>query len=180
MALDLVKKIILWVSALSLLVLIILLGVFLPTLNYIKKISDESYRLRTFMEQKYEQSLRLRVTKKKLEEIKVSSENFHSFLFRPGDELKLITFLENLSAKHKITQGITNSTIDKIGNKQMASISLNLNGNYHNALKYIAELEASNYFIYIKKMHLMPMYSRSGGYEEASHMSITIELYVNQ
>lgn len=180
MALDLTKKIIIWVSALSLLVFIIILGVFLPTLNYIKKISNESYELRVYMEQKYEQSVRLRVTKKKLDEIKNSSADFYSFLFRSGDELTLITFLETLSAKHNITQTITKSTIDKIDNNQIASISMNLGGNYNDALKYIAELEASNYFIYIKQMQLMPMYSRSGEYEQASNMSLTIELYVNQ
>jgi Tfp pilus assembly protein PilO len=180
MALDLTKKIIILVSILSFLVFTIILGVFIPALNYIKKTADESYRLRMFMEQKYEQSLRLRVTKKKLDEIKNASAGFYSFLFKAGDELKLITLLESISAKHSIIQSITNSTIDKIGGSQIASISINLSGAYIDVLKYIAELEASDYFIYIKQVHIMPMYSRSGEGTQDSHVSITIELYVNQ
>ena len=180
MALDLTKKIIILVSVLSFLTIAIIIGVFLPALNYIKKTADESYKLRLFMEQKYEQSLRLRVTKKKLGEVKSASADFYSFLFKTGDELKLITLLETLSAKHSIIQSITNSTIDKASNSQIVGISINLGGAYIDVLKYIAELEASNYFIYIKKMHIMPMYSRNGENTRDSHASITIELYVNQ
>ena len=180
MALDLTKKIIILVGVLSFLTIAIIIGVFLPALNYIKKTADESYKLRLFMEQKYEQSLRLRVTKKKLGEVKSASADFYSFLFKTGDELKLITLLETLSAKHSITQSITNSTIDKADDSQITGISINLSGAYIDVLKYIAELEASNYFIYIKKMHIMPMYSKNGENTQDSHASITIELYVNQ
>ncbi len=180
MTLDLTKKIIIWVSALSLLVLIILFGIVVPTLGYIKKTSDESYKLRMFLEQKYEQSLRSRITRKKLEEIKSSIANFYPFLFKPGDELKLITFLEVLAAKHKITQTIANSTLDKIGSSQIVSISMNLGGSYTDILKYIAELEASNYFIYINQMQFTPGYIKTGETAPTTNLNLTIELYVNR
>lgn len=179
MKFDLTKKIIIRVSVLSLMAIIIL-GICVPVLNYIKKTSDESYKLRMFLEQKYEQSLRSRITRKKLEEIKISSANFYPFLFKSGDELKLITFLETLSAKHNITQTINNSTLDKIGNSRMLSISMNLDGNYNDVLRYIAEMETSDYFIYINQMQFKPAAARNGQTAPATSLSLNIELYVNQ
>lgn len=180
MALDLTKKIIFRVGALSALALIIIFGIFVPTLSYIKKTSDDSYKLRMFLEQKYEQSLRSRITRKKLAEIKNSATDFYPFLFKSGDELKLITFLETLSAKHNITQTIANSTIDKIGSSQVVGVSLNISGGYNDVLKHIAELEASDYFIYINQMQFTPAYARNGETTPTANLNFTIELYVNQ
>lgn len=180
MTLNLTKKIIIRVGALSLLALVIILGIFIPTLNYIKKTADESYKLRMLLEQRYEQSLRSRITRKKLGEIKNSAVNFYPFLFKSGDELKLITFLETLSAKHNITQTINNSTLDKVGGNRVASISMNLSGNYKDILRHIAELEASDYFIYINQMRFTPAYTRNGEITPTTNLNLTIELYVNQ
>ena len=180
MSLNLTKKIIIRVSALTLLALAIMFGVFVPTLNYIKKTADESYKLRVFLEEKYEQSLRSHITKKKLAEIKVSSVNFYPFLFKPGDELKLITFLETLSAKYNINQTINNSTLDKVVSNQVASISMQLIGNYSDILRYTAELEASDYFIYVNKMQFTPAYARNDEITPTTNLNLTVELYVNQ
>ena len=180
MVLDLTKKITIWVSALSLLAIAIIVGVFVPALVNIKKTSDDSYKLRLLLEQRYEKSLNSRITKKKLEEIKTSVPNFYPFLFAPGDDLKLITFLENLSAKHNITQTIANSTFDKMGNHQMVSISMNLSGNYNDLLKHLAEMEASDYFIYITQMQFTPSFSRNGDATQIANLNLTIQLYVNQ
>lgn len=180
MALDLTKKIIFRVSALSVLALIIILGIFVPALTYIKKASDESYKLRMFMEQKYEQSLRSRITRKKLAEIKTDAANFYPFLFKSGDELKLITFLETLSAKHNIIQTIANSTLGRVGNSQIVGVSMNIGGHYNDVLKYIAEMEASDYFIYINQMQFTPAYARNGEMTQTANLNLTIELYVNQ
>jgi hypothetical protein len=180
MRLDLTKRIIVVVGALSALALLIIFGIFVPTLSYIKKTSDDSYKLRVFMEQKYQQSLRSRITRKKLGEIKSSISKFDPFLFKHGDELKLITFLENLSAKHNITQTINNSNLDKVNAGQIASISMNLSGNYLNILNYIAELETSDYFIYVNRLQLTPAYARNGEPISTTNLNITIELYVNQ
>ncbi len=180
MRLDLTKKTIILVGALSVLALTIIFGIAVPTLGYIKKTSDDSYKLRLLLEQKYEQSLRSHITRKKLEEIKVSSASFLPFIFKSGDDLKLITFLEALSAKHSITQTITNSTLDKIGDTSVISISMNLSGNYSDILKHIAEMETSDYFIYINQLQFTPAYTRNGEITSATNLNMTIELYVNQ
>ena len=180
MRIDLTKRIVLWVGALSLLALMIIFGIVVPTLGYIKKTADESYKLRIFLEQKYERSLRSRITRKKLAEIKNSSTDFYPFLFRSDDDLKLITFLENLSAKHSIIQTINNSSLSKTGNNRVINITMNLGGNYNDVLKYIAELETSNYFINISQLQFSPAFTRAGEVTPNTNLNLTIELYVNQ
>ncbi len=177
--LDLTKKIIAWVSILAILTLVIIFGIFVPALNYIKKTAEDSYKLRVFLEQKYEQSLRSRITRKKLTEIKSSISKFDPFLFKSGDELKLITFLENLSAKHNVAQTISNSTLDKVTSGRVANISMGLSGTYSNILKYIAELETSDYFIYINQMQISSSFTKSGEPTPTTNLNLTIELYVN-
>lgn len=180
MTIDLTKKVILRVGGLSLLVLIIVLGIFVPTLSYIKKTAKQSYELRLYLEKKYEQSLRSRITRKKLEEIKKSTTNFESFLFKTGDDLALITFLENLSTKNNVAQSISSPNLDKIGNNRIVTLSIGLSGDYKNILKYLADLESSNYFIYMTQMQFTPTYARSGEILPDTKLSLTAELYVNQ
>ncbi|HSR89405.1 MAG TPA: hypothetical protein VLK22_03380 [Candidatus Udaeobacter sp.] len=176
---GLTKKIIIRVSSLSVLAALITFGIFLPMLSYIKKTANESYKLRTLLEQRYEEASNSRATQKKLEEVKSSVADFYPFLFKPGEELKLITYLESLSAKHNLTQTINNSTLDKTTSKQTTNITMTLVGSYTDTLKYLSDLESSNYFIYIKQFQFTPVYSRNGETQPTANLNLTIELYVN-
>lgn len=167
------------VIALSAATLLITLGVFLPTVSYIKKTANESYELRKFLEQKYEQSLRAHVSRKKLAEIKATIADFYPFLFKAGDELKLITYLENLALKHNLAQSISSSNLDKISNN-LISVFLNLNGGYNDALKYLNELEASDYFINIEQLRISPIFPRGSDTPSGASLDLNLSLYVNQ
>jgi hypothetical protein len=94
MTIDPTKKIIIKVSMLIFLFLIITGAILVPTTLNIRKTAAESYKLRVLLEEKYQQSLNSRITRKRLEEIKSASAGFDTFLFKSGDELKLITFLK--------------------------------------------------------------------------------------
>lgn len=180
MAIDARKKIIVRVSIFIILFLIITFGVLLPTLLNIKKTSEESYKLRLLLEEKYQQSLNSRITRKRLEEVKGAVANYNTFIFKSGEELKLITFLESTAAKYNLTQSINSSNLDKIGNNHIAMISLNIKGNYHDVLKYVAELEISNYFINIKQLQLTPVFTKEGDASPVVSLNIATELYVSE
>lgn len=179
MANSLTKKSIILVIALAATVLLIALGVFWPAVSYIKKTAKESYELRIFLEQKYEQSLRAHVSKKRLAEIKETMPDFYPFLFKAGDELKLITYLENLALKHNLTQSISGSNLDMVNNNRV-SIALNLNGSYTNILKYLNDLEISDYFINVERLQVTPIFPPGSGALAGADLSLTLSLYVNQ
>ncbi len=180
MALDTTKKTIIQVSVIAFLFFGTTFGILTPTLINIRKTSRESLKLRLHLEQKYQDSLNSRITRKKLNEIKNAVTNFENFIFKSGDELRLITFLENSATKHNITPAITSSNLDKISNSHLAIISMNLKGDYNNILKYITELETSNYFIQIKQLQITPMFSKDGKTTLVVNLTITTELYVNE
>lgn len=180
MTIDTTKRIIIRVTIAAALFLLIIFGVLTPTLIGIKKTSEESYKLRLLLEEKYQQSLNSRITKKRLDEIKDAVANFDAFIFKSGDELKLITFLENLSSKHNLVQSINSSNLDKVGNNRIANISLNLKGRYPDALRYIAELESSDYFINIQQLDLTPVFTKEGNASEAVNLNIATEIYVSE
>ena len=179
MAYNPTKKSIILVILLSTATLLITLGVFLPAVSYIKKTARESYELRKFLEQKYEQSLRAHVSRKRLIEIKAAIADFYPFLFKSGDELKLITYLENLALKHNLAQSIAGSNLDKISNN-VINISLNLNGGYNDILKYLNELETSDYFMNMEQLQISPVFPRGGDTPSGASLDLNLSLYVNQ
>ncbi len=176
---NLTKKPIALVIALSAAILLITLGVLLPAVSYIKKTAKESQELRNFLEQKYQQSLRSHISRKKLAEIQETISDFYPFLFNQGEELKLITYLENLAAKHDLIQSISGSNLDTANNSRI-SIALNLNGSYTNVLKYLNELEISNYFINVERLQVSPVFPRGSDAPSGASLSLTLSLYVNQ
>src|SRR3989339_302553 len=103
MRLDPTKKTIIQVSIIMLLFFGTIFGILTPTLIRIRKTARESLKLRLFLEQKYQESLNSRITRKKLSEIKSAAANFENFIFKSGDELRLITFLESSAAKFSVT-----------------------------------------------------------------------------
>lgn len=180
MALDPTKKTIVEVSIITLLFFGTIFGILTPTLIRIRKTAQESLKLRLFLEQKYQESLNSRITRKKLSEIKAAAANFESFLFKSGDELRLITFLESSAAKYGVTPSITSSNLDKVSNNHLVTISMNLKGDYNNILKYVSEIESSNYFIHIRQLHLTPAFTKDGKATLTVNLTITTELYVNE
>lgn len=180
MILDQTKKMIARVSLFFVIFLGIIFGVLIPTLLKIKKTADDSYKLRLLLEQKYEQSIHSRVTKQKLNEVKKNITDFDKYIFKSGDELKLITFLEALATKHTLNQTIANSNLDKIGSDQMAVINLSLNGDYQNTLDYIADLETSDYYITIEQLQIKPIFNKNGEIGKMASTDLTTKLYVNK
>ena len=180
MNIDARKKIVIGVTIFTLLFLGIVFGILLPTLLSIRKTSEESYKLRLVLEERYQQSLNSRITRKRLDEIKGAVADFDKFIFKTGDELMLITFLETTSAKHNLTQSINSSNLDKVSKNTTANISLTLTGKYIDILAYIADLEASDYFINILQLELTPVFTRDGQPSPDVTLNIVTELYVSE
>lgn len=172
------KKIILNVALLSAAILAIVFGVILPSMRYIQKTSEETSKLRLYLEEKFQQAKNARISKKRIGEVQATVNEFSSHLFRRGEELKLITYLEALSSKHKLTQSIKESNLDMAA-KNKIIISTNLTGSYLDALRYIAEIEASPYFINLENVRLNPIFDRSGSVSNAITLSLTMELHAN-
>jgi len=153
MRLNLEKQTILLVGIFATVIITIILGIILPTVKYIKKLNDETTALKEYLEKKYQNTINLRTSIKKIEEIKTIVAEYPNYFFNPGDELKLITTLETIATQNKVNQKIENTNLDQ-PNHNPIKITLTISGNYNQVLKYLADLEKINYYINVENIQL--------------------------
>lgn len=181
MRLNIEKQTIVIVSVFSGIILLIVVGVIIPTTQYIKRLNDETTTLKNYLEKKYETTAHLRSSVKQIEEIKLAVTEYPQYLFKPGDELILITALENIANKNKVTQKIESSNLDQKAS-DLIKVSLSVNGKYENTLKYLSDLEKSNYFINIEKIQLTNAGTKPGESTSSTptNLYLNFSLYVNK
>ena len=177
--LNIEKRTILILTVFSALILIIVFVVIVPTISYIKDLNLQTNDLRQYLEKKYENSHSLLNSKQKIETIKNATAEYENYLFFKGDELKLITQLEDLSAHYQITQKISSSDLDKTLSNSI-HISLVLNGDYQNMLQYLNALEKQNYFIHIENLQFSPGFSLISNNQEATILNLDLVLYASK
>lgn len=160
-------------------ILIVVFFVILPTIKNIHQIDQDTYNLRLYLEKKYERSISLKSTIKKIDDIKAEITDYNDRLFRSKDNLELITYLETTAAKNQVNQRILSSNLDNIANNQV-TFSLAITGDYKDTLQYLNDLEHSQYFISIIHLNIAPYSDRTkplaGG---TVNMNIDLSLYVN-
>ncbi len=181
MRLNIEKQTTVTVGIFAGIILLIVLGVIIPTARYITRLNNETTDLKDYLERKYENTTHLRSSIKQIEEIKQVVNEYPQYFFKHGDELSLITALENIATKNKVAQKIENSNLDQKAT-DLVRVSLSVNGRYENTLKYLSDLEKLNYFINVEKLQLTSAGLKPG--ENASstptNLYLGFSLYVNQ
>ncbi len=172
------QKIIGLVAALSLMVVAIVAGIVYPTITYINRVNQDTLNLRIYLEKRYENVKKMHNSREKVSEIKETVARYNQYLFYPGDELLLIIYLENLANSHQVEQKIDSTNLDK-PDKRRIDIALTLTGNYQSLLRYLSELEASDYFFNVTQLHWSAAASGDGRLSQAQ-MRIQLSLYVDQ
>ena len=173
------KKIIFNVGAMIVSVLVIVCLIIFPTVRNIQKTTEETSKLRAYLEKQYQQSINARLTKQKVDEIKLESSSFSSYLFKAQYTLDFIQTLENMANKNKVSQSINSSDLDKIAPGQNIKLSITASGEYANVLKYLYDLENLPYFLNPDQISIAPAYSRENNSQQVN-LSLILSLYVNK
>jgi len=174
MRLDIEKKLIITVGGFILIATVVAFTIILPTIKQISDINKNTQQVRMYMEKKHEGIMGLRNEKIKAREIKEEVFSFINYFYYPEQELKLITQLESISTQNQVNQSINSYEI-KDGT---AKLSLNIVGDYHDALNYLAELENIDYFIKINFLHLTQEQDRNSK-TPVTKISLELSIYVN-
>lgn len=98
----------------------------------------------------------LRANLAQVKEIGAQVINYDNYFFSKGNELQLITDLESLAAKNKISQRIITSNLDNYQNNRI-KIEIGASGNYPDLLKYLNDLENYKYFLIIESLDFQPV-----------------------
>lgn len=177
--LNLEKRTILILAVFSLMIVAILIAVIIPTISYIKGLNTETESLRQYLEKKYEANHTLSSSKQKIEELKIATADYENYLFFKGDELKLITALEDLATDFKLSQKINSSDLDKPSGDYVR-INLTLSGNYQNLLQYFSALEKQKYFIHTENLQLFSGFTLLDNNKEAAVLNLDLVLYATK
>ena len=133
------------------------------------------------LERKSRGSQNLKEALARVRSTKITMSNYERFIFRSGNELDLITDLENIAIKNNVTQKIESSNLDKINNNTI-TLSLRASGSYKNILGYLADLENYDYFLQVTSLDFNPIYDLKNP-ENSSGMitdlRVNLKLYVN-
>ncbi|MFA6548114.1 MAG: hypothetical protein WCT11_04205 [Candidatus Magasanikbacteria bacterium] len=178
MKLNTEKKTLIILAFFSITTLIVIFGVIFPTIRYIKNLEQETNVLREYLEKKYENTKAIRTSKKKIEEIESIVAKYPDYLFYHGDELKLITSLENLANNNHVTQKLVNSNLDKLG--ETVNLSLTIDGDYQNIIKYLSALEKESFYFTITNLQISSAFNQQNNNLNATTMNLDLILYVNQ
>ena len=153
-------------------------AVIVPTFLQIKQIDNDTYQLRLSLERKNEQATNYRLALKQLEKLKKEMPRFSDYIFKRGDELKLITALESMAVKNSVSQKINSSNLDNL-NSQKVQISLSISGTYTNVMSYLNDLEHYNYYINPTRLTLSPYVDRANPNQTDNViMNLDLNLYV--
>lgn len=148
--------------------------ILIPTFKQIKDLDDQKARLLEAVEKKSQESISFHVTNKQLENYKKTAPDFDSYLFRSGQELKLISLFEGIAASQGVTQKIGASNLDD-PQKEFLKLSITVTGRYRSLISYLKEVEQLPYFVIVNMFSFSPLQD-SG----QATMNLDLVLYVNK
>ncbi|MFH1226251.1 MAG: type 4a pilus biogenesis protein PilO [bacterium] len=146
---KIINKIIL-LSAITLVGLGLILAISIyPALKEMKSITKETNLIRKDLEIKYQKGQRIKQTTQDLKKIEPSINQLSRAYLKEGDELKLITTLEQLAQQNNLEQKINLEfkNQETKGQAILAPIQIILNGDFASILKYLSALEQLDYSI---------------------------------
>ncbi|MFH0854518.1 MAG: type 4a pilus biogenesis protein PilO [bacterium] len=143
------KKTIILLSVIFIAISAITFFIIIPTIKNIKNISLKINSMRFEVEKKYDNRVSLRAAMKKFKLIQESAKNFLNIYVKKNEELNLITTLENIAEKNKLSQKINLIYNEKQKKylKNQTEIQIIIAGNYIDIIKYLRDLRIMPYYI---------------------------------
>jgi len=148
------KKLIVVVLIVLITLLVISICIIYPATKKISGLKQNIENIQVELEQKYLNSQKLRRTMRELAEISDKVKMFEQVMVKPGDELKIITELENLATKNNINQALNVAFNDKgkAPLNKFYQLSFINNGLFEDHIKYLQDLENLPYYVIIKNI----------------------------
>ncbi|PIT88585.1 MAG: hypothetical protein COU29_02295 [Candidatus Magasanikbacteria bacterium CG10_big_fil_rev_8_21_14_0_10_36_32] len=174
------KKILITLLSLVTVVVLLIIGIVLLNLK-IKNTEKQINEFLLSLENKSCRNEDLRSALAKIRDTQKKVEQYNSFLFKKGNELQLITDLENIALKNNVSQNIINSNLDSASGDSL-QMTLDISGTYENALKYLLAVERHPYFLSVENLELYPTGepTKEMGLSSPVNLRIHINLYAIQ
>jgi len=175
MKLSLTKRLILYIIGIALGLFIIAGFIVTPTVNDILTIKGDINIIQGELEKRYERTQKLKRSIQELNSLREEANKFAQATIRQGEELRVITELENLANIYQIDQTLNLQFHDTSEDKptkgskakvhplpQYYRFSFLNNGQFEDQLKYLQALETLPYYLIINNLQL----EKRGGEED--------------
>lgn len=155
------QKILFTLGLIVAVLLAIIGGIIYPVAKKIYTLQQEINQIEMELEKRYENSKKLQRTVKEIDTITKETEKMAQTMIKAGDELGIITQLENLAEKNHITQDLevafkeirtdqnlpAGQTSAHAGLTHYDLLTFSNQGEFNDHLKYLAELEKSPFYL---------------------------------
>ncbi len=179
-----------------LLIVVILLsisvGIIYPSVKKIFKLRQGISQIQSEVDQKYTNAQKLRRTMRELDSIKSQTEIFKQATVKVGNEIQIITELENLATKHNIDQTL-NISLGGVSTKkagttnhpplsQYYELSFLNNGTFADQVNYLQDLEKLSYYLIIKNVKFENRQNKSNTDDDQTLVTLSFSgiIYVEQ
>lgn len=135
------------IGIISILMLGIVVGVVIPSIQKIKALKKEINQTQMDIENQYEQTKRLKRSLRELSTAKIETDKYKSAKIKRGEELYTITKLEALATAHHIEQTLHITEIDA----GFVFSFLN-HGEFMDQINYLKALEGLPFYLLIERM----------------------------
>lgn len=125
-----------------------------PQYRQIKETNGQITSLREQLETKYERAKQYHKSQTNLASAKKLTEAVNRNFIKKGEEIKLITILEEKAESYGLKQELNlNSNYNKLANKlSTIGLEITISGNYKDALAYLGFLQRNTFYLSIDQV----------------------------
>jgi len=143
------QKIIAIILIVSLICLVIVYFIIIPTTENIKKIKNEILTQKINFEKNLDQNKNITQITEQLKIIEPELKKFNNIFINQSQELEFITILEGIANQNKMVQKINLAPGQNKKNYQITKLNISLSGSFLNLINYLSDIEALDYYINI-------------------------------
>ncbi len=149
------RKVIIYTCLIGLVTLGIFTFIAWPSLTVIKTLNNQIYEQRVELEKMYRRGQILKQTVKEYEQVKPQVFGLQQIFVNRGQELDLITALENTAVATNVIQTIKLGAVNPTADHPLLPLELQVTGNTNQIITYLAGLESLNYYLNIDTVRLI-------------------------
>lgn len=152
-SLSLKKQLLLFIALISLALVGITFLIVLPAINTINQLREQIYESQRLLEERLQRTKLVKRSLQELTAIEKQMQEFKVTTFEEGEELKIITELENLAPQYNIRQTLNVAPVaSPVKGLQAYTFSFLNHGLFADQIKYLKALEELPYYISINSI----------------------------
>ena len=133
--------------------ILILVNIVLPSISKIKNLSQNIFMEREKLEELYLKGQSLKHSTEECNKIKNQISELKNIFLAKGDELRLITNLENLASQNNVSKEINIQENKSDTNSEKISVDLHVVGTYSNLINYLQSIESLDIYVDFKSLN---------------------------